>query len=99
MHLLEIEHVWPSEVLMNLPQNAIEFLDAFIGCGIRYNAAVGENYKIGEFSKMPRIHVYAFSTNMESPVHDVIVRAARYLNCTPSALRYKKECFSHQLYV
>lgn len=87
MQLLEKEKVWPSEVLMNLPQNAIEFLDIFIGCGIRYNAAAEETNKIDKFSKMPRIHVYAFSTNVDSPVNDVVVRASHFLNCAPNVLR------------
>jgi len=84
--LIEKEHKWPSNVLMNLPQNAVEFLDVFIGCATRYNKEAAPVEQLSSDSLMPIIHVYAFSTHVESPVSDVAQRAATYLQCPANLL-------------
>eukprot|EP01032_Pedospumella_encystans_P012454 gene12454-14410_t len=72
------------EAIMNLPANATDFLDVFIGLYTR----VGED-RLSSWS-LPRIHVYAFSTHVADPVQDIINRSAGILQCTPEAIRYGK---------
>lgn len=69
---------------MNLPQNATDFLDVFIGLGKR----LGERFS--EWKELPRIHVYAFSTCVEDPVGDIVNRSAGVLQCDPALLKYTK---------
>ena len=70
---------------MNLPQNATDFLDVFIGLGKRLGEA-----RFAEWKELPRIHVYAFSTHVEDPVQDIVNRSAGVLQCDPALLKYTK---------
>ena len=65
---------------MNLPQNATEFLDIFIGYLTRRT-----NNNLTTPLALPTIHVYAFST-ADDPVHDVAARSAESLQCPLSSL-------------
>lgn len=38
--------------------------------------------------RLPRIHVYAFSTHVADPVGDIIERSAGILQCSAAAVRY-----------
>ena len=68
-----------DHVIMNLPQNATEFLDVFIGYNKRRNG-------VDSAKKMlPTIHVYGFSS-AEDPVQDVACRAALSLRCSVKEL-------------
>eukprot|EP00392_Amoebophrya_sp_AT5.2_P018416 g18949.t1 len=83
--------VWVDHAIMNLPQSATEFLDAFIGYSHRYNdgASAGSSPDGGERRKLPVIHVYAFSTQVEhwhTAVADVAERCARAMRCDPGDL-------------
>ena len=55
-----------DHAVMNLPQTATDFLDAFIGLSIRHP---------GQGQSLPTVHVYAFSSE-EDPVDDVRRRCA-----------------------
>jgi tRNA (guanine37-N1)-methyltransferase len=68
-----------TEAIMNLPANATDFLDVFIGLGRR-----------GEWLVLPRIHVYAFSVSPD-PVADIVDRVASVLRCPVEALGYSSE--------
>lgn len=77
---IDIDHV-----VMNLPQSAPEFLDAFIGYAHRRNV---EGPPLAS-CVLPVIHVYAFSTQVETwrtAVADVAERCARVMGCDPSDL-------------
>ena len=83
--------------IMNLPQTAVDLLDAFIGVGNIYDSACennnnnnnnnnSSNNNKGEEGekggmKLPRIHVYGFSTFIEDPVADMARRACISMNC------------------
>ena len=83
------------EVIMNLPQSAEMFLDVFIGLyrhTLEPTPAAGDNGDGGQvmsgtlFSRPPRIHLYAFSKNVEDPIRDVRDRAAAVLQCCAADL-------------
>ncbi len=78
LQLVQQQKIYPHEVVMNLPAIATEFLDVFIGL-----YAQSPNP-----SPMPRIHVYAFSTDESNPINDILHRAAGVLQCAPELLRY-----------
>lgn len=69
-----------DEVMMNLPASAVEFLDVFIGLGARYASF--------DYSRLPRVHVYAFSS-AEDVVADVAGMVAAHLRCDLAALRFE----------
>lgn len=64
-----------DHVIMNLPQNATDFLDVFIGYNKR---RIGLD---GPEKMLPTIHVYGFSA-AEDPVYDMACRAASTLQCS-----------------
>jgi tRNA (guanine37-N1)-methyltransferase len=73
---------------MNLPAIATEFLDAFIGLYRRY-VEQQQKKTTGDSSTtphMPRIHVYAFSTDPDQPIHDIVYRIAGTIHCDPSLI-------------
>ena len=74
--------LFPSEVIMNLPASATDFLDVFIGYFARYRSAGTVEAALSS-ALLPRIHVYGFSTAVE-PVQDLINRAALVMRCEPS---------------
>jgi len=91
-----------AHCIMNLPQNATDFLDAFIGIGTLYveaacaaamGAASSEQAHLAAHLQaarsalmMPRIHVYGFSTDPLDPVADMARRAAATMGCPVEAL-------------
>lgn len=79
--------IWPDEAIMNLPQNATDFLDVFIGLGHLYDAHHRERGTglTAEHKKL-RIHVYAFSTHLEDAVGDIVRRSAGVLQCSPEEI-------------
>ena len=42
-------------------------------------------------NRLPRIHVYAFSTDVENPLFDVALRSARVLGCDVKLLNYRHD--------
>jgi tRNA G37 N-methylase Trm5 len=87
-----------TEAIMNLPQNATDFLDVFIGLAKRKDqqgntvfsvddAAAGDaaNDAVSISRRLPRIHVYAFST-ADDPVKDIAERSAGIMQCDPAIL-------------
>jgi tRNA G37 N-methylase Trm5 len=74
--IVKQQGIWPDEVIMNLPQNAIDFLDIFIGLA-RYLSLPPS------IQRRPlRIHVYGFTTNMDDPFGDIKERVAHVLQCS-----------------
>lgn len=79
--------IWPDEAIMNLPQNATDFLDVFIGVGHLYDAHHRERGTgLTSEGKKLRIHVYAFSTHLEDAVGDIVRRSAGVLRCSPEEI-------------
>lgn len=73
-----------QEAIMNLPANATDFLDVFIGLETRYkNEGYADSAQV-----MPRIHVYGFSTASD-PVADMADRVASILRCAVSSLNFQ----------
>lgn len=70
-----------TEAIMNLPANATDFLDVFIGLARRGSSMS---------DCLPRIHVYAFSVSSD-PVADVVDRVATVLRCPVEVLGYSAE--------
>jgi len=81
-----------DHAIMNLPQSATDFLDAFIGIGRRRgwidvaDEGQGEGKGTETQRRLPTIHVYAFST-AEEPIGDVAERSAKVLMCDVDLLR------------
>lgn len=80
------------EAIMNLPANATDFLDVFIGLERRYAAAAAANPASSSspspspsLSQQPRIHVYGFSSAADV-IADMVERAAASLRCPVSSL-------------
>ena len=72
-----------TDVVMNLPQNATDFLDVFIGIGHKYPPGVilsSDQFNI-------TIHVYGFST-ADDPVLDMAARCASTMQCEVSDLGF-----------
>lgn len=69
-----------DHVIMNLPQNATDFLDVFIGYTVRRQRMSGQLLQ-----SLPTIHVYGFSS-AEDPVMDLAIRASESLQCSLSDL-------------
>jgi hypothetical protein len=87
--MIEKERLWPNEIIMNLPQIAIDFLDVFIGSySLYYEISSSANSSSPDVAKeeavMPRIHVYSFTTDLSDPIGDVIKRVAAVMECDPS---------------
>ncbi len=80
------------EAIMNLPQNATDFLDVFIGLYHRYKKHP-KHEQIPFF--VPRIHVYAFTTFLEDPIGDIINRSAGIMRCTSEDIRNSGYCEGH----
>ena len=82
----------PHEIIMNLPQNATDFLDAMIGLGSIYTHSLNSGAPCKDMNTilMPRVHVYGFST-AEDPVLDLAQRAAESMQCPLSALGYRAD--------
>ena len=80
----------PHHVIMNLPQSATEFLDAFIGfsrSSTQSNSTTNQEEKDSLLLQhLPIIHVYAFSTSIDdlpsSAVRDVAIRCAIRMRCS-----------------
>jgi len=76
-----------DHAIMNLPQSATDFLDAFIGLGTRKGWKKDEPLQEqGQKHRLPNVHVYAFST-ADEPVADVAARSAAVLRCDVDLLR------------
>ena len=75
----------PQEVLMNLPANATDFLDAMIGIGVLAGLDKIDDPANTRDHIMPRVHVYGFST-AEDPVLDMAQRACTTMGCKVSDL-------------
>lgn len=83
------------EAIMNLPANATDFLDVFIGLESRYAAAAAAaaanpsssscSSPSPSPSQQPRIHVYGFSSAPDV-VADMVERTAASLRCPVSIL-------------
>jgi tRNA G37 N-methylase Trm5 len=92
--------------IMNLPQNATEFLDAFIGVGDLYkqgmneivtNAHTGLVEDMDTSLPMPVIHVYGFSTHPTNPVSDMVEKAAKAMQCDMESIYSSSyPSFAHQ---
>lgn len=80
------EKIIVSEIIMNLPQNATDFLDIFIGYGKRLGSIYDRNC-------LPRIHCYAFST-ADDPILDIAKRVSQMMNCLVDDLNYKELNFA-----
>jgi hypothetical protein len=74
-----------DEVIMNLPQNASDFLDVFVGIGKRFDESNSETTSGREGFRLPRINVYGFSTHTH-PIRDLAHRAAMTMQCDPQLL-------------
>lgn len=85
--------VWPDEAIMNLPQNATDFLDVFIGLGHLYDDYWRKLDKSTDekHHKSLRIHVYAFSTHPEDPIGDIVRRSAGIMQCLPEDITATEE--------
>lgn len=90
IRLLKSLGVYPNHVIMNLPQNATDFLDVFIGYLKTNNNTNQEEQEKAENrteleNKLPVIHVYAFSTAIDdlpnSAVTDIANRCALRMRC------------------
>ena len=77
IHELDNKHILYTDVIMNLPQSAIDFLDVFIGLQLRRSSSSS--------SFLPTIHVYAFSSDPD-PIQDIRNRVANVLHCETSLL-------------
>ena len=82
---LVAKQVFFHEAIMNLPANATDFLDVFIGLETRYKRVMGALAAESGEMTLPRIHVYGFSTAAD-PVADIAARAASVLQCDASLL-------------
>ena len=79
---MQEDQVVIDHVIMNLPQNATDFLDVFIGYDRRRR-------KLGcATTLLPTIHVYGFSS-AEDPVQEMACRAAASLQCSVEELGTK----------
>ena len=74
-----------QEAIMNLPANATDFLDVFIGLETRYNRDRDPPLGTQDEFSLPRIHVYGFSTAAD-PVADLAARAASVMQCDVALL-------------
>ena len=87
-----------TEAIMNLPQNATDFLDVFIGLARRKDKQGNSVFAVAADAAdaadaaarvsrrlLPRIHVYAFST-ADDPVKDIAERSAGIMQCDPAIL-------------
>ena len=77
IHELDKRKIPYTDVIMNLPQSAIDFLNVFIGINHRQVLSVP--------SPLPMIHVYAFSSDPD-PINDIRNRVASVLQCEVSLL-------------
>jgi len=68
-----------DHAVMNLPQTATDFLDAFIGLSTRYPNDLKDTIRL------PLIHVYAFST-ADDPIDDIRRRCAISMRVDESIL-------------
>jgi len=83
------------EAIMNLPANATDFLDVFVGLETRYEQAAAESGSAAEAAAVatprttaqPRIHVYGFSSAGDV-VADMVERVAGVLRCPVESLGY-----------
>jgi tRNA (guanine37-N1)-methyltransferase len=89
---VETQGILPHEAIMNLPQNATDFLDVFIGLHNRYKKHA-DHEKHAFF--VPRIHVYAFTTHLEDPIGDIINRSAGIMRCSSEDIRSGGYCEGH----
>ena len=75
---LDKKNICYTDVIMNLPQNAIDFLDVFIRLNYRQITSSTP-------PPPPTIHVYSFSSDPD-PINDIRNRVASVLQCEVSLL-------------
>jgi tRNA (guanine37-N1)-methyltransferase len=87
-----------TDVIMNLPQNSIDFLHIFISMKIRRKCTTIDQI-------LPIIHIYSFSSDAD-PIQDVRNRIAQVLQCNVeliaptkiwSKVTNKKDCNEYSL--
>jgi tRNA (guanine37-N1)-methyltransferase len=86
-HLVGREGIMPTDILMNLPASATDFLDAMQDIGTMYQ----QHHSHADMSKgqieaiLPRVHVYGFTT-ADDHILDMAERACAAMGCTVSDL-------------
>jgi tRNA (guanine37-N1)-methyltransferase len=68
---------------MNLPESAVEFLDAFRGLFRSQGDTLGDMWEVESiYDRMPKIHCYCFTKGLEEEAARKEITKVRHL-CTP----------------